>query len=141
MRPGLWSHVANLHSLTLRQRRVGKKCCPDHGLSGVLHPGCTRAMAYESTYCPSRKMSLRRVPSISKPNFLVKPDCRHVIDINGQFESLEIKPVIGRIGKRGHEDRPDAASMEIVMDGDTNIADMTLPPLVLQDAGGTDDAP
>src|SRR5262249_45347689 len=70
-----------------------------------------------------------------------KPDCRHVIDINGQFESLEIKPVIGRIGKRGHEDRPDAASMEIVMDGDTNIADMTPPPLVLEDAGGTDDTP
>ena len=33
--------------------------------------------------------------------FLIKPDRRLVIDINGQFEPLQVKPIIGRIGKCG----------------------------------------
>jgi hypothetical protein len=69
----------------------------------------------------------------------VEPDCRFVVDIDRQFEPLQVEPVVGRFEERCQHCRADAVPAKIVVDRYADVANMAAPPLVLGDGRNSDE--
>jgi hypothetical protein len=67
---------------------------------------------------------------------LIEPNGRLIIHIDGQFEPLQIKPIVGNVDERRHQRRAHATPLEIIMHAHTKVADMSAPPFVVLDVVG-----